>query len=224
MPRAERAAVKEQKAEERAKRLQAEGTERLRRFSQSVEELREKGYEAKDATFGIVAANVYGLLAALPFAAAAIALFVLFAPSVRGIFPFLFGDLFLLAGLALASIPVHEGLHALAWGAVNRSFDGIRFGVMKEVFTPYCACEVPMQRGKYVTGAAAPFVLLGIGFSAAGICTGYWVLLAAGVFNVFCAGADILVCFKALSHRAERLLDHPQKCGFFAFTKKKESL
>ena len=94
---------------------------------------------------------------------------------------------------------------------------GIRFGVMREFLTPYCACEAPMHSAAYVCGTLAPFVFLGLGLSAAGIAAGYWALLCAGVINIFCAGADILVSVRALGGGV--LLDHPERCGFYRFRK-----
>lgn len=221
-PRAGRRAKRELRKKERAERERAAEAERMRKFGESVDSLKSRGFTAADRTIGIKAANVFGLLTALPFAAAAVLLFVVFAPAVRNIFPQLFCDIFLLAGLGLVSIPVHEALHGLFWGIANGTFRGIRFGVMRELWTPYCACEMPMKRGKYILGTAAPFVLLGIGFSAAGIMTGFWLLTGLGAYNIVCAGADIMICFKVLFSRAEIVLDHPHKCGFFGFSKIKK--
>lgn len=220
-PRAGRRAKREQRKKERTERERAAEAERMRKFGESVESLKSRGFTATDRTIGIKAANVFGLLTALPFAAAAVLLFAVFAPAVRNIFPQLFCDIFLLAGLGLVSIPVHEALHGLFWGIANGTFRGIRFGVMRELWTPYCACEMPMKRGKYILGTAAPFVLLGIGFSAAGIITGFWLLLAVGVYNIFCAGADLLICFRVIFSCPQIVLDHPNKCGYFCFYKKK---
>lgn len=218
-PRTGCAAKKEERKKDRKERERAAEAERMRKFGESVETLKSQGYAAADRTIGIKAANVFGVLTALPFAAAAILLFAVFAPAARNICPQLFEDIFLLAGLGFVSIPVHEALHGLFWGIANGSFRGIRFGVMREFWTPYCACEIPMTRGKYIIGTAAPFVFLGIGFSAAGILTGMWLLTGLGVYNIVCAGADILICCKVLFSREEIVLDHPQRCGFFGFHK-----
>lgn len=217
-PRTGGAANRAERKKERTERERAAEAARMRKFGESVETLKSRGYAAADRTIGTKAANVFGVLTALPFAAAAVLLFALFAPASRNIFPLLFCDIFLLAGVGLVSIPVHEALHGLFWGIANGTFRGIRFGVMRELWTPYCACEIPMTRGKYILGTAAPFVFLGLGFSAAGILTGIWLLTGLGVCNIVCAGADILICFQVLFSRAEIVLDHPQKCGFFAFS------
>ena len=44
----------------------------MRKFGESVESLKSHGFTASDRTIGIKAANVFGLLTALPFAAAAV--------------------------------------------------------------------------------------------------------------------------------------------------------
>ncbi len=220
-PRAERAAEKEERIKAREERARTAEAERLRKFCANVSALESQGYTASDKTFGVKAANVFGVLAALPFAGAAVILFVVCVHSVRNIFPMLFVEIFLLAGLGLVSIPVHEALHGLFWGIANGTFRGIRFGIMKELWTPYCTCEIPMKRWKYISGTAAPFIFLGIGFSAAGILTGFWLLLAVGVYNIFCAGADLLICFRVMFSCPQIVLDHPNKCGYLCFYKKK---
>lgn len=190
---------------------------RLTAFEGRCAALRAQGRTQADCTFGALAANVFGMLAALPFAGAAVAAYFLCAPAFRALFSVFAWDFFALAGMLLVSLPVHEGLHGLFWAAANRSFRGIRFGVMREFLTPYCACEAPMHSAAYVCGTLAPFVFLGLGLSAAGIAAGYWALLCAGVFNIFCAGADILVSARALGGGV--LLDHPERCGFYRFRK-----
>ena len=43
-----------------------------------------------------------------------------------------------------------------------------------------------------------------------------------GVCGILCAGGDILISCRAVFCRAVKLLDHPERCGFFAFYKAKE--
>src|SRR5688572_1909083 len=57
------------------------------------------------------------------------------------------------------AIVVHEGLHALAWGAFA-GYRNIKFG-FKEM-TPYTHCIVPMPAWAYRLGGALPGVVLGV--------------------------------------------------------------
>ena len=195
------------RAERRARDRQDE-EERLTRFKDRCALLRGRGYRQKNCTVTVLAANVWGTAVILPFAAAAVLLFIFFTPP-RAMFPsFVAADFFLLAVLLAASIPVHECLHALCWAAANRSFAGIRFGVLRTSLTPYCSCEAPMGRAAYLCGTLAPFVLLGIGFSLAAVTVGYTVMLVLGVFNLFSAGGGCAGGGKT-SHRGQGHFSRP---------------
>ena len=128
----------------------------------------------------------------------------------------IFADAALFILLLFASIPAHEGLHALGWAAVRGTFRGLRFGMAEGA--PYCACEEPLPRGKYLFGALLPLLLLGLGLSAAGLCLRTMPLFTLGAFNIACAGGDILVSARALASPGV-LLDHPERCGFYRFRK-----
>ena len=183
--------------------------------------MRADGYACKDCTFSLKRAQVLGIALALPFAAASVA--AVFFAGPRAMFAGrAYLDLLLFSAAALLSIPVHEGLHGLVWGAVNTSFRGIRFGILREGLTPYCACETPMNRARYLAGCLAPFVVLGLGFAAAGAVTGFTALSCLGAFNAVSAGGDLLVALKMLAAGGGVALDHPAACGFYLFQKEKK--
>ena len=206
------------RAERRAQDERAE-KERLARFESRCAALRSRGFTQKNCTISLLSANVWGTAVILPFAAAAVLLFLFFTPP-RAMFPsFVAADFFLLAVLLAASIPVHECLHALCWAAANRSFAGIRLGILRVSAAPYCSCEAVMGRAAYLCGTLAPFLLLGVGISVAAVLTGYVALLVLGVFNLFAAGADALVAAKLLTEGGGIFLDHPVSCGFYRFYK-----
>ena len=64
---------------------------------------------------------------------------------------------------------------------------------------------------------AYPFIwlidMLGKGIAAASL-----PLTLYGAFNLLNAGADVLVSLRALAARG-LLLDHPSRCGFYAFSR-----
>ena len=217
--RTERAEEKRRAREEREKREKEAESLRAVRFADACERFTREGYAVKDCTVGIKAANVFGILSALPFAAVGAAAYVLFAPAYRVLLGYAVWDFLVLAVLLVVSVPVHELLHGLLWAAANRSFAGIRFGFMREYLTPYCACETPMCAARYMAGSLAPFLVLGVGFTLAGVFSGSWMLTAAGLYNIFCAGADVFLSFKILFSGGGVFLDHPNRCGYYRFYK-----
>ena len=183
----------------------------------SREELLAAGYAERDCSFSMKTANVWGLLAGLLLAALIVALYYLcadFAFLSATVYP----DFIVLAVLLIASVPLHELLHALGWGAATLSFKGIRFGIAG-LLNPYCHCSRPMRRAQYLFGVLLPLLLLGVVFALVGILTGFFVFLAVALFNAIAAGADILVAFRASFTRCAFVLDHPERCGFLAYTK-----
>ena len=113
----------------REERRRKAGEERLSRFEASCDALRGQGYDSADKTLPPRRAGALGLLAAAP---AALAVFVggLFLPDKNFLMTGnIFADAALFIALLVASIPAHEGLHALGWAAVRGTFRGLRFGM-----------------------------------------------------------------------------------------------
>lgn len=202
--------------EERRRKVRED---RLARFEASCKALNGQGYVCRDRTLPPRRAGALGILAAAPFA---LAVFIggLFLPGkiflMTGNF---FADAALFVLLLFVSIPAHEGVHALGWAAVRGTFRGIRFGMAEGA--PYCACEEPLPRGRYLFGVLLPLFLLGVGMSAAGLCLRTVPLFALGAFNIACAGGDIIVSARAVLSPGI-LLDHPERCGFYRFYKDAE--
>lgn len=182
------------------------------RFEETAARLVQEGYRMGEVTFSRGKANVFGFLCALPCIAALSLCF--FSASPRFLWAELWQDFFLFATLLIAAVPLHEAAHALVWGLCC-GFKNVSAGLAP----PRCTCAAPMGRGKYFFGAAAPFLLFGVGFSAAALATGAWVFFAAAALHLLCAGADILVCARLLAARGQIFLDHPQKCGFVLFAR-----
>lgn len=204
----------------REERLKKEREERFSRFDAACAALCGQGYTQRDKTLPPRRAGTLGILTAAPFAIAAI-VGGLFLPDLHFLLTgSLFADAALFLVLLLASIPAHEGLHALGWAAVSGTFRGLRFGLADG--SPYCACEKPLCRWKYLVGALLPLAVLGLGLSAAGLCLRTVPLFVLGAFNIACAGGDILVSARAAASPG-LLLDHPERCGFYQFCRPPES-
>ena len=192
--------------------------ERLRRFELCGEQFKAQGYAVRDCTFAIGRGTAVMLLTALPFAVVAVILYIFLTDA----YLVLWSEWLIFIVAVIVGIPMHELLHALGWAAVNRSFKGIRLGFQRNTLTPYCACSIPMNRMKYVFGVLLPFGVLGLLSSVFSIIFAkFWLLLFA-LCNIFMAGGDTAVTFKALFYapKGALLLDHPERAGFFAFYKK----
>lgn len=207
------------RAQKRTARGEAAAQKKARRyadFEAQCTALLAEGRTVRDRTFSIRRANGLGLLCGLA-AAAAVLIGAWFLPrhhfAVTGS---VIADLLLFFAAVFVSVPVHEGLHALGWAAAGGTFRGLSFGMAGG--TPYCACVRPMGRGRYLLGSLAPAAVLGAGLSAAGLCLMHVPLAGLGAVNFALAGADLLVAARALFCRADLLLDHPERCGFYAFS------
>lgn len=111
---------------------------------------------------------------------------------------------------------VHEGLHALAWGAIA-GFQNIKFG-FKEM-TPYTHCTVPMPARAYRIGAALPGVLLGILPSIAAALMGSAALLIFSILMMIGAAGDVMILWMLRDlNESTRVQDHPSKVGCLVYT------
>lgn len=187
-------------------------------------ELEAEGYRRTELTVGIIKANIFAILLAIPVIAAGMILFFLVNRG-REI-SFMSGGkslIFILAFFAL--IVVHELIHGITWSvfAVNH-FHDIEFGFMKEYLTPYCTCSCPLTKGSYITGALMPLIILGVIPMAIGIGTGSMLLLLLGIVMVLSAGGDILIVINILKYKSRSedilYLDHPTRAGGVIFEKK----
>ena len=218
------------KAQKRAdrKRYRAEKA-RLReiaaqeRFEKACRELKGQGFVQKDCTLKARSALWLGLAAAAIVSAAALLLYALVAQKKWSLTGALWLDCACMAAVFVLSIPLHEGLHALGWGVLSGTFDGLRFGYNRELLTVYCACERKMRRVPYFLGTLLPFLLLGAAPCAAAAASGSVWLLIGGIYNIFCAGADLCVAAKAVFCGGTWVLDHPSRCGFYAFAREKRA-
>ncbi|MFO8001617.1 MAG: DUF3267 domain-containing protein [Marinilabilia sp.] len=123
--------------------------------------------------------------------------------------------LFLL--LFIAGIPLHELLHALVFGAfVRGGYKAIKFGIKRDMYTPYCHCTAPIRVRWYRIGALLPLFVLGATPFAVSLFNGSFGWWLFGYFYIIAAGGD-LVALKMLKkipgHR--KVLDHPEKMGFY---------
>lgn len=171
---------------------------------------------AVERTMTLTAANVaalwltpvLALIAVIPF------LLVHHGDGLASSFSALFDQPMMIFALAIGlplAIIVHEGLHALGWGAVA-GFQNIKFG-FKEM-TPYTHCTVPMPAWAYRIGAALPGLVLGVLPSLAAAMTGSAALLIFGVLMLIGAAGDAMILWMLRDLKGStRVQDHPSKVG-----------
>ena len=111
--------------------------------------------------------------------------------------------------------------------ACTRSFGRRRTGLFRAFLSafrtprPIVRAAVPWA-GAPIFSARSPLVFLGVLPCVLGLCFCNMFAALFGVCGILCAGGDILISCRAVFCRAVKLLDHPERCGFFAFYKAKE--
>ena len=215
--------VKDKKEQHR--KLSPTEQRRLQHFQSLSERLEAQGYQRKELTVGIVAANVFAVLLGIPVIIVGLILFFLRHAEHLGSAISLMGRAsLLLVVVFFALIVVHEGIHGLTWSifAENHLKD-IEFVFMKEYLTPYCTCKCPLSKGKYIIGALMPLIILGIIPMAVGIAAGSMLLLLIGIIMVLSAGGDIMIVMNIMKYKSRSedvlYLDHPTQAGGVIFEK-----
>ena len=206
---------------EKQRRLTAAEQRRFDRFTKICADLAEKGYKQVDRTVGIVRANIFAIVLAIPVYI--IGYFLFFWRNAVSGFSFdRFQSFIWFIVIYFALIFVHEGLHGVTWGLFcENHMKDIEFGFMTAYLTPYCTCTTPLKKGPYILGALMPLIVLGIIPTAISIFTGSLLWLNVGLIMIVSAGGDILIVLQILRHRtqAKEILyyDHPTQAGGVIF-------
>ncbi|MFT5875532.1 MAG: hypothetical protein ACI8WT_004525 [Clostridium sp.] len=191
---------------------------RTENFNLIREKLESQGYCAEQCTISIVKANVMAFVTAGPVAALCCVLF--FYTKNGGEIKFSILGLLLFYTFMLVSISVHELLHGLTWSLYCKNgWKSIHLGVMWKKLTPYCCCMESLSFGQYILGGLMPFIVLGLGIFVVSFITNSIFLLILSIFNIIAAGGDTTIAVMLLKHKNAFIIDHPTKCGFWAFSK-----
>ena len=126
--------------------------------------------------------------------------------------------------LMLVELVVHEGIHGLVWGLLNKEgFSAIEFGVVREYLTPYCYCGAPLLRWQYIIGSAMPTIILGFIQGGIAVASGNILIFALSMVMMIGGGGDFLIIILLLLYRKKKrnlvLMDHPTQVGSFLFEK-----
>ena len=208
--------------DEENRQLSAKEQRRLARFEEICARLQQQGYKMNSLTVGIVKANFFVLLLAIPVVAICVLLFVWRNP-VEMLRPSPLESIVFIV-LFVALVVLHEFIHGLTWSMFSEHhFKDIEFGFMKEYLTPYCTCMVPLSKGHYILGALMPCLVLGIIPLALGIVLGSSLLFWTGIVMTLSAGGDTLIVIKLLAYKRQEgskeflIYDHPTQAGSVIF-------
>lgn len=209
-------------SDEENRQLSAKEQRRLARFEETCAKLQQQGYKMNSLTIGIVKANLFVLLLAIPVVAVSVLLFVWMNPA-ENLRPSPLESVIFIV-LFVALVVLHEFIHGLTWSMFSEHhFKDIEFGFMKEYLTPYCTCLVPLSKGHYILGALMPCFVLGIIPLALGIVLGSSLLFWTGIIMTLSAGGDILIVIKLLAYKRQEgnkeflIYDHPTQAGSVIF-------
>lgn len=209
---------------EKTRKLSAKEQRRQAVFDETCERLVQEGYRKNDLTIGIVKANLFVLLLAIPVIAIGVLLFARRNP-IALLTPTSLGSLLFIV-LLIVLIVVHELVHGLTWSCfAEHHFKDIEFGFMKELLTPYCTCTTPLQKSHYILGALMPCIVLGIIPTAIGILIGSYLLFWIGMVMILAAGGDLMIVCKVLAFKKQDeskevlIYDHPTQAGSVIFEK-----
>lgn len=168
-----------------------------------------------DKTIPLDQANLYGLVLGPVLALLIIVPFSLrwgWIATWTGLRDFL-SPIYIFILVFIASILIHEGLHALGWGLIGRTgWKNMEFGIQS--LTPYAHCTVAMPARAYRIGAALPGLVLGVVPGIVSFFNGSGWLMVYGAFMLLAAAGDVMVLWLLRGVPASALVqDHPSEAG-----------
>jgi len=119
-------------------------------------------------------------------------------------------------------IVLHELIHGLTFlPFCKNGFKSIKFGFLKQYFTPYCHCKEPLKLKYYRIGVLMPAIILGFLPSVWAIAIGNFYFLCFGIFFTMGAAGDFMILMILKNENPEDLvLDHSSEAGCFVYTAK----
>lgn len=190
-------------------------------------------YEQSVKTISIDRANRLGLLIMVPVFVGVTAIHLLFwgtdlldyfrTPKLAARW---FHDGLGFSIVCMVGIGLHELIHGITWALFSPSgFRSVRFGVLKEWFTPYCHCTEPLKINHYRLGAIMPAIFLGVVPIAVGIAVGYYRATLFGIFFTVAAIGDFMVLQLLRGEKPDDYAqDHPTEAGCYVFRRKESPL
>lgn len=190
-------------------------------FGTFLQDFARRGYFSYDATVPAPKLLGYGLgISGIMAIGGYLYYFSEWASSEAELESFASSSSILLLLLMLASMAVHELLHAVGlWISAGGTWKStIRISASLQYFTVYCHCKKPVKALGSFISTVMPFLFLGISLYPVAFLLGNRMLLYLSLFNIIISGGDLLVCGLLIFRRPQWVLDHPEKCGFVGLT------
>lgn len=189
-----------------------------------------KNFKKEKKTIALAKANIYGFLLLIPTAIIYLTpfyflwkekltleafnnLFIDFGVS-NGL---LTGILFLV--VVIVGVVVHELIHGITWAIFAKNgLRSIKFGILKEMLTPYCHCQEPLKLRPYLLGAMMPGLVVGVLPWLVSLLVGSVPLLIFGIFFTMAAMGDLMII--RLIYQEDKqsyVLDHPSEAGCYVY-------
>lgn len=181
----------------------------------------------KDFSVSMVKANLYAVIAALPFIVILIGLDIYIWKG-RNLISELFSlepqyfSLFILS--IFIGIIIHELIHGITWQFFSKKkSNAIKYGIDWKTMSPYAHCKEPMEIKAYRLGTVMPAIILGFLPAIVGIFTGNPFIFIFGLAFILAAGGDILILWLLRKVKAGSLVeDHPKRAGCYVIDKKED--
>lgn len=200
--------------------------------STSNQDAKPEGFESyimEKKTIDLGKANGYALLSIIPIGLLNILPYYLVwgklvsIDTLKEIHPLVvMGYCLLYIAVMFIGVIVHELIHGATWAIfAKKGFRSMKFGILKEYYTPYCHCKEPLQVKAYTIGAIMPAVILGFIPSIIAISIGSFGLLLFGIFFTIAAMGDFMIIY--LIYRESKntwVQDHPSEAGCYLLKNK----
>ncbi len=130
-------------------------------------------------------------------------------------------NLFIIFIILIFGIVLHELIHGITWAKFAKAgFKSIKFGILKEMLTPYCHCKEPLKVKHYIFGAITPAIITGIIPAITAIFTGnLWLLIFGMFFTMAAAGDFMIINLLRKENKNDLVQDHPSEAGCFIYRK-----
>ena len=113
-------------------------------------------------------------------------------------------------------VVMHELIHGLTMAAFTKNgWKSVSFGFNVSAFAPYTHCNEPLSPDIYRLTLVMPGILLGDVPVLISWFTGNILFLFFGILFTLAASSDVIVLWMSRKITDGKLLDHPDKIGFF---------
>jgi hypothetical protein len=165
----------------------------------------------EDRSISLLKANLLAVAALIPVLLIGVGLFTL----LWGSGSYTFEMTWIMLGVFIVGIVVHELLHGVGWQLAKRAEDvTVKYGVKWAVLTPYAHLTGPIRLHAYRIGTWLPGVVLGLVPWVLGLALGSSGVLTFGITFTWAAAGDFMVLWTLRDLPPDvRVEDHPDRAG-----------